>query len=58
MFLDGFIGHDEKANVLQFHPQAKSIFASAGYDCQLLLWKIPTGIIHVIDHLSAPVSIM
>ncbi len=50
------IGHNEKANVIQFHPQASGLFASAGYDCQLLLWKIPTGIVHVIDNLSTPVS--
>ena len=33
-------GHQEKVNVLQFHPQAKSLLASSGYDCKLLLWDL------------------
>ena len=33
-------GHQEKVSILQFHPQAKSLLASAGYDCKLLLWDL------------------
>ena len=33
-------GHQEKANVLAFHPQAEGLLASAGYDGKLLLWDL------------------
>ena len=35
-------GHQEKPNVLAFHPQAKSLLVSAGYDCRILLWNLNT----------------
>ena len=35
-----FAGHQEKANVLAFHPQAEGLLASAGYDGKLLLWDL------------------
>jgi coronin-7 len=34
------IGHQEKPNILCFHPQASSLLASAGYDCRLLIWDL------------------
>jgi coronin-7 len=37
------IGHQEKPNVLCFHPQASSLLASAGFDCQLLIWDLKEG---------------
>lgn len=34
------LGHQEKPNVLAFHPQAEGLLASAGYDRKLLLWDL------------------
>ena len=50
-------GHQEKPNVLQFHPQARSLLASAGYDCKLLLWDLSSLSVAVtLDELPEPVT--
>ena len=49
-------GHQDKANILHFHPQAKSLLASAGYDRRLLLWDLSTlNVALSLTGLSAPV---
>lgn len=51
-------GHQDKANVLQFHPQANSLLASAGYDCRLLLWDISSlSVVLTLDKLPEPVRL-
>ena len=51
-----FAGHQEKPNIVVFHPQAKSVLVSAGYDCRLLVWDVSKPIVSIIlDQLSAPV---
>lgn len=51
-------GHQEKPNVIQFHPFAKSLLASAGYDCRLLVWDISKLAVAIsLDELSAPVRV-
>ena len=50
-------GHQEKPNLLCFHPQASSLLASAGFDCQLFLWDLEERTISLrMDPLPQPVS--
>ena len=49
-------GHQEKPNILCFHPQASSLLASAGFDCQLFLWDLEERAISLrMDPLPQPV---
>ena len=51
------LGHQEKPNLLAFHPQATSLLASAGYDGRLLIWNLDTRKIEItMDTLPEPVS--
>ena len=51
------LGHQEKPNLLAFHPQASSLLASAGYDGRLLIWNLDTRKIEItMDTLPEPVS--
>ena len=51
-------GHQEKPNILAFHPQASSLLASAGYDGRLLVWNLDTQKVAItLEPLSEPVSI-
>lgn len=35
-----YTGHHEKPNVLAFHPQARDLLMSAGYDGKIFLWDL------------------
>jgi len=49
------IGHQEKPNLLAFHPQASSLLASVGYDCRLLIWNLDTQKVEItMDPLPEP----
>ena len=53
------VGHRDKANILQFHPQAKSLLASAGYDCQVILWNLDSlSIALTLNRLPEPVRFL
>lgn len=49
----------EKANVLQFHPQAKALLASSGFDGKLLLWDLSSlSVCLSMDRLPEPVCLI
>ena len=51
-------GHQEKPNILCFHPQASSLMASAGFDCRLLIWDLEQRKIALrMDPLPQPVRL-
>lgn len=37
-----FIGHYEKPNIIQYHPLAQHILATAGYDGAIYIWNMET----------------
>ena len=50
-------GHQEKPNILCFHPLASSILASCGYDCRLYIWNVNTKKIAItLNPVKEPVS--
>ncbi|CAI8048905.1 Coronin-7 [Geodia barretti] len=54
-----FIGHQEKPNLLCFHPQASSLLATAGFDCHLFIWDLEERAISLrMDPLPQPLFAM
>lgn len=50
-------GHQEKPNVLTFHPQARDLLMSAGYDGKIFLWDLSTHRVAMeMETLSQPVG--
>jgi coronin-7 len=53
------IGHQEKPNLLCFHPQASSLLATAGFDCHLFIWDLEERAISLrMDPLPQPLFAM
>ncbi|CAI8054249.1 Coronin-7 [Geodia barretti] len=53
------IGHQEKPNLLCFHPQASSLLATAGFDCHLFIWNLEERAISLrMDPLPQPLFAM
>ena len=56
--LSSLPGHQEKPNLLCFHPQASSLLATAGFDCHLFIWDLEERAISLrMDTLPQPVRI-
>ncbi|XP_062514587.1 coronin-7-like [Corticium candelabrum] len=36
-------GHYEKVNIIQYHPLAQNVLATAGFDMALIIWDVATG---------------
>ena len=50
-------GHQEKPNVLTFHPQARDLLMSAGYDGKIFLWDLSIHRVAMeMETLSQPVG--
>ena len=51
------LGHEEKCNVLLFHPLASSLLTSAGYDGSVFIWDLENREVAItLDPLPEPVS--
>lgn len=49
-------GHQEKPNILTFHPQARDVLMSAGYDGKIFIWDLSNHrVVMEMDPLSQPV---
>ena len=57
--LTTLVGHEEKCNVLAFHPHASSLLVTAGYDRNVLIWDLEEKEVAItLDPLPEPVSLL
>jgi len=44
------VGHRKKVGIIQWHPSAENVLASAGFDYDVIIWDVKQGIFYVKCH--------